>query len=109
MPDVTQTEVGRRMYQLHKEKNVERAVNKVRETIGYDWRSFSENDVRLLGRMLGEAWVNMEQGKWDRIAFARMTIDDVRKILLLGKNLEPNKSLDRADMEKLKKIFAGLT
>jgi hypothetical protein len=51
----------------------------------------------------------MEQGKWDRIAFARMTIDDVRKILLLGKNLEPNKSLDRADMEKLKKIFAGLT
>jgi hypothetical protein len=108
MPDVTRIEVGRRLYRIHKGKNVEQAVSRARETLGRDWKAFSGDDVRLLERMLGEAWVNMEQKGWDRIPFAHMTMDDIRRIIAIGKGLEADKSLERADLDKLKKILSGL-
>ncbi len=37
MPDVSQKEVGRRMYHVHRLKTVEEAIKKIKHGVGAEW------------------------------------------------------------------------
>ena len=41
MPDVTSDERGRRIFQIHKERAVEAAIEKIRHNPGSKWSAFS--------------------------------------------------------------------
>ena len=56
MPDVTNDERGRRIFQLHKERAVEAALEKIRLNPKSDWATFSQQDIKSLSTMLGETW-----------------------------------------------------
>jgi hypothetical protein len=45
MPDVSQKEVGRRLYHVHREKRVEETIKKIRHGVGTDWSSFTLDDI----------------------------------------------------------------
>lgn len=85
MPDVTQAEVGRRLYHVHREKTVERAMKLMQQGIGSEWKSFSEDDINLLSHLLQCTWNVIDQGVWDKITFASVKTGDVRQILCTGK------------------------
>ena len=54
MPDVTDDERGRRVFQIHKEMAVETALEKIRQSMGQDWKLYSVYDIDILKYMLGE-------------------------------------------------------
>ncbi len=108
MPDVTKTEIGRRMYQLHKEKGVEKIIEKMRHNVGPDWKSFSGDEIRLLERLLSAAWANIEQSKWDKIQFSRVSKDDVRRILDVGKYTDLDKAPQHAVVGEVEKVLLAV-
>ena len=108
MPDVTQTEVGRRMYHLHREKRVEEAIKKIQHGVGPEWRSFTQDDITLLGHLLQCTWNTVDQKIWDDIPFAHMTKENVRKILACGTGVIPGKNPEPASVEEIKKILMAL-
>lgn len=91
MPDVSQAEIGRRMYHVHREKLVEQAIKLIQQGLGTDWKSFSEEEIQLLGHLLQCTWNTIDQKIWDKISFATITKNDVRKILGFGKGVGPRK------------------
>jgi hypothetical protein len=105
MPDISQAEVGRRLYHVHREKRIERAIKKIKQNIGPDWQSFTEEDIRILGHLLQCTWNIIDQKVWDDIPFAKMTKNDVQKILSYGIDVGPRKNPDQGVVEEIKKIL----
>ncbi len=108
MPDVTQTDVGRRMYHLHREKRVEHAIKKIQHGVGPGWRSFTQDDIILLGHLLQCTWNDIDQKIWDEIPFARMTKEKVQEILTYGEGVRPRNNPEPAAVEEIKKILMAL-
>lgn len=105
MPDVTKEEIGRRMFQLHKDKSVEKVIQKVKDNLGAEWKSFTEDEVRLLERLLGMAWATLEQPTWEKIPFASMTKEDIKRIITVGKCIDLEKTSQRTVVDKLRKVL----
>jgi hypothetical protein len=109
MPDVSQPEVGRRMYHLHREKRVERAIKKVKQGMGSDWKLFTRDEIHFLGLLLQCTWNIIEQKTWDEIPFGHMTKEDVRKILTTGEGYHPGSTTERPVIEEIKTILLSLS
>jgi hypothetical protein len=105
MPDVSQKEVGRRLYHVHREKRVEEAIKKIRHGIGADWSSFTHDDIDLLGHLLQCTWNTIDQKIWDSLLFANMTKNDVRKILSFGGGVSPGNNPSTEAVVEIKKIL----
>ena len=108
MPDVTQAEIGRRMYHVHREKLVEQAIKLIQQGLGTEWKSFSEDDISLLGHLLQCTWNTIDQKIWDKISFARIKTSDVKKILSFGKDVSPGKNPEQAAVAEIKKILLAI-
>lgn len=76
--------LGRRRFQLCREKAVEAAIEKIRHAPAAEWHSFSHADYALLKETLGELWINLERERWDRYSFSTLTCRDLRDLLALG-------------------------
>jgi hypothetical protein len=108
MPDVSQTEVGRRLYHVHREKRVEHAIKKMQQGMGVEWKSFTQDEIQDLGHLLQCTWNVIDQKIWDDISFDRLKKGDVQKILSFGEGVGPNKSPDKTVVEEIKKILLAL-
>ncbi|MDO9323962.1 MAG: hypothetical protein Q7T80_03285 [Methanoregula sp.] len=108
MPDVTQAEVGRRLYHVHREKLVEQAVKMIQQGQGPEWRSFSEDDILLLGHLLQCTWNTIDQKIWDKIPFASLRKSDLQKILTSGKGVGPGKNPSPEVVAEIKKILLAV-
>ena len=109
MPDVTQAEIGRRLYHVHREKLVETAIKLIQQGLGTEWKSFSEDDILLLGHLLQCTWNTIDQKIWEKISFANITKNDVQKILSHGKGVEPGKNPEPAAVVEIKKILLAIS
>ncbi len=108
MPDVTQKEIGRRLYHVHREKRVEEAIKKIKHGVGTAWSSFNNDDIELLGHLLQCTWNTVDQKIWENIPFSHMTKNDVRNILSFGEGVSPGKNPDTAAVNEIKKILLSL-
>ncbi len=108
MPDVSRTEIGRRMFQIHKEKIIEQIVEKIRLNIGSGWKSFTEKDVHLLERLLEAAWVSFDKAAWEKIRFNTCSQEDVRRILSVGRSIDLEKTSQHEVAEELKKVLVTI-
>jgi hypothetical protein len=108
MPDVSQKEVGRRLYHVHREKRVEEAIKKIKHGVGTDWSSFTLEEIDLLGHLLQCTWNVIDQKIWENLAFGSMTKNDVRKILSFGEGVHPGKNPDQTAVAEIKKILLSL-
>ena len=88
MPDVSDQERGRRVFQVQKEKHAEEALEKVRKSLGDGWKRYTLQETRTLKFILGEAWVFIDRRAWEGYSFARLTRDDLDGILAIGKAVE---------------------
>lgn len=87
MPDVTDDERGRRVFQIHREMAVEKALEKIRQNIGQDWKIYSAKDIDLLKYMLGECWISIDRRKWDGFTFSRLSKEDLDEIIKMAKDV----------------------
>jgi len=105
MPEATQTEVGRRLYHVHREKKVERAIKLMQHGAGGEWKSFSEADIRLLSHLMQCTWNVIDQDRWEKIPFANATAADVRKILSYGEGVQPGRNPAAESVEGIRQIL----
>src|ERR1035437_9509041 len=80
MPEAHDEEVGRRLFQIHKEKAVEVALEKIRRKMPSEWKSFTSTDIDVLKHILGEAWVCIKRSEWEGIVFEKLTKKDLQVI-----------------------------
>ncbi len=101
MPDVSRTEIGRRIFILNKEKHAEAAVEKIRRRCGADWGSVSMEEISLLRELLGEAWVYTERSVWDKIAFSNISMGDLYQIVGIGRNIRERNVAVQKGMDEI--------
>ena len=85
------------MYQILKEKEVEKVMQQIRDSLGTEWRSLSDADIRLLDRLLTEAWAGFDKAVWEKVSFGQMKREDVDRILDFGRFLDLDKA-PKADL-----------
>ncbi|MEI7856300.1 MAG: hypothetical protein WCH85_02235 [Methanomicrobiales archaeon] len=108
MPDVTQAEIGRRMYHVHREKRVEEAIKLIQQGLGPAWKSISEDEILLLGHLLQCTWNTIDQKIWDKISFTSITGNDLQKILSFGKDVGPGRNPSPEAVAEIKKILLAV-
>jgi hypothetical protein len=105
MPEITADERGRRVFQLHKQKAVENAIEKIRLNLGQDWKLFSSSDVKTIEHMLGEAWIAMGKEKWQRLAFTRLTKGDLDEMIRIGKSMNREEKSEQTAVNMVTNII----
>jgi hypothetical protein len=108
VPEITQADIGRRMYQLHKEKSVERTTEMLRESLGSDWKSFTDADIHLLEQLIGDVWVGFDKVLWEKIRFDLMKKDDVDRLLTIGKYMVMDKTPKTQVRDEVQKILQAV-
>jgi chemotaxis methyl-accepting protein methylase len=91
MPEVTRDELGRRVFQLNKEKAVESSIEKIRRTLGPEWNSLTVADIEALKYVLEEMWISLSRDIWEKYSFTRLRKTDVERIIELGNDLKEKK------------------
>lgn len=105
MPEVTDDERGRRIFQIHKDMAVEKAIEKIRENIGQDWKIYSARDIDLLKFILGESWVSLDRRTWEGFAFTRLSREDIDEIVRIAKEVKGKKRLESDAVTDVVKIL----
>lgn len=108
MPDISQAEIGRRMYHIHREKRVEHAIKQVQESLGTTWRSLKEDEIQKLGHVLQCTWNTVDQKQWDQIPFGKMDLDAVQKILSLSGEVRPGHNPSPETVAEIRAILLAL-
>jgi len=109
MADISQKEIGKRLYHVHREKRVEEAIKKIKLGVGSEWNSFSREEIELLGHLLQCAWNVIDQKTFENLSFSSMRMNDVRNILSFGEGVGPGKNPDTAAVNEIKKILLSFT
>lgn len=109
MPEITEDERGRRVFQIHKEMAVETALEKIRQSIGQDWKLYSESDISLLRYMLGESWVSMDRHSWAQCTFSRLSRKDLDRIIKIGKEVKSRQRLEGDSTAETVEILRGIS
>jgi hypothetical protein len=105
MPDVSQKEIGKRLYHVHREKMVEESIKKLKLGVGNEWNEFSRDDLELLGHLLQCTWNVIDQKTWENVPFSSLKKEDVRKILSFGGGVGPGRNPDQTAVAEIKKIL----
>lgn len=108
MPEVTSDERGRRVFQIHKEKAAENAIEKIRKSLGLDWKIFSSSEVEMLRYMLGETWVSVDRDTWEKCAFSRMKRSQVETIIEIGKLVKKKEMREDSGVGMVSRILLTL-
>lgn len=86
-PDVTDEDIGIRAFQIKKAKAVERAVDRIRHSMGPSWSELTSEEIEEFEWVLGELWAYAARSQWDQLQFGKLTMREVIKILTLGSQL----------------------
>ena len=107
MPDVTVDERGRRIFQIHKERAVEMAIEKIRHSPGSGVSEFSPEDIKTLSNILGETWVSVGRQIWEQSSFTRLTKKDLEEIIGIGNEVKSKRLREEAGIKKICAILKG--
>jgi hypothetical protein len=100
MSDVSKTEIGRRFFKMQKEKQVEKAIEKIRQAQGSEWVLYSRSDIEALMQVLGEVWIFVERDSWDKIAFTRLSGIELRELIRFGRDVQDSVISGKSAAEK---------
>jgi hypothetical protein len=109
MPEVTSDERGRRVFQIHKEKAAEAAIEKIRKSQGPDWKVFTSTDVEILRYILEETWVSLDRDTWERCAFSRLKRSDLESIIRIGRRVRRKEMREDRGIDEVSRILSTLT
>ena len=103
---MTNDERGRRVFQIHREMAVEKAIEKIRQSVGQDWKVYSVTDIDLLKYMLGESWISLDRRKWEGFTFTRLSKDDLDRIIMTAKQV---KKKERTESDAVRNVIEILS
>ncbi len=107
MSDTTEDNLGRRLFQVQKEKAVEDALDKIRHRVGAEWNSVSMPDSALLKYVLGEVWTSIDRHRWATYSFSKLSINDIRSLITIGKTVKARPPLTNDLLKLLDNILSN--
>ena len=105
MYGTTDDTLGRRLFQVQKEKAVEDALEKIRHTTGTEWNSVSSPDAETLKEILGEVWTSIDRHRWGTYSFSKLSINDIRSLISIGKTVKAKPPLTNEMLNLLDNIL----
>ena len=108
MTGTTDDNLGRRLFQVQKEKAVEDALEKIRRGMGTGWSSVSLSDSEILKDILGEVWISIGRHRWSTYSFSKLSQEDINSLIELGKDMTSRYSLSDEKIRQLD-IILGRT
>ena len=109
MPEISDKELGRRLFHVHREKRVELAIKKMKSGIGSEWKTYSADQIGILSHVLQCTWNVIDQKTWDTIPFDRMAKSDVDRILHLGEGVSPRNNPPPENVEEIRRILLAVS
>ena len=108
MSETTDDNLGRRLFQVQKEKAVENAMEKIRRRMGTGWNSVSRSDSEILKDVLGEVWTSIDRQRWRTYSFSKLSKEEINSLITLGKKMKTQYSLTEENIKQLD-IILGRT
>jgi hypothetical protein len=106
MYGTTDDTLGRRLFQVQKEKAVEDALEKIRRTMGPDWGSFSSTDCAVIKETLGEIWTSIDRPRWATYCFSKLSKNDISSLITIGKVVKAKPPLTNDVLKMLDNILS---
>lgn len=107
--DIDDEDIGMRTFQIRKQRQVERAIEKIRFNMGKDWEKLTAEEEEILEWALGETWAMMGFSDWEHIGFSFMTYPDVQEIILLAREVIEHKTPGTRAIEQIHQILNRLS
>jgi hypothetical protein len=101
----TEEDLGRRRFQIQKEKAVEEAYEKIRRSFGEDWQIFPAEDCAVLRNVLGEIWISVERDRWKNYCFSTLSYKDILSLIAIAKEGLSQKSISSEALDRLDEIL----
>jgi hypothetical protein len=106
MSGTTEDNLGRRLFQVQKEKAVEDALEKIRRGMGPEWSLIPVSDSEILKDILGEMWISIDRHRWSTYSFSKLSKEDINSLITLGKKMNIRNALSDEKIKKLDSILA---
>jgi hypothetical protein len=106
MTNVTDDNLGRRLFQIQKEKAVEDALEKIRRGQGSDWPSIPVADTEILYTILGELWTSIDRTRWGSYSFSKLSKADVSALIAQGGRIKNKPTITDEDLRSLDLILS---
>lgn len=74
----TEETLGARMYQITRQRAVERAMDRLRAGLKADWHFLTREEVENLRWFFGEIWATRDRAEWERLHFSKLSLHDTR-------------------------------
>jgi hypothetical protein len=107
MSGSTDDNLGRRLFQVRKEKAVEEALEKIRRGSTAQWNLISSSDSEILKEVLGEIWTSIDRNRWGSYRFSKVSAEDLKSLIILGKEMKSQYSLTDEKIRQMDKILGG--
>ncbi len=101
----TEEDLGRRRFQVQKEKAVEEAYEKIRRSFGEDWQCFSAEDCKVLRDVLGEIWINVDRECWKDYCFSTLSHNEVQTLITIAKEVLGQKCMTQEAIARLDEVL----
>jgi hypothetical protein len=84
MSPATEDNLGRRRFQLHRDKAVEQSLEKIRRAPDSAWESLTPEQRTRLKAVLADIWENCEHRRWEQYCFSTITKADILRLIALN-------------------------
>lgn len=74
----TEEGLGARMYQITRQRAVDRAIERMRAGLKADWQFLTHDDIESLRWFFGEIWATRDRAEWDSLHFSKLDLHDAR-------------------------------
>jgi hypothetical protein len=106
MSGTTDDTLGRRLFQIQKEKAVENALEKIRHRLGNEWNSVSSYDSEVLKDILGDVWTSIDRQRWGTYRFSTLSINEISSLVAIGKEVKARPPLTNDLLKSLDIILS---
>ena len=108
MSGTTDDTLGRRLFQIQKEKAVEDALEKIRHSLGKEWNSVSASDSEVLKDILGDVWTSIDRKRWGTYRFSTLSISEITSLITIGKEVKARPPLTNDLLKSLDIILSQI-
>jgi len=106
MSGTTDDTLGRRLFQIQKEKAVEDAMEKIRHRLGTEWNFISASDSEVLKDVLGDVWTSIDRTRWGTYRFSTLSVNEIRSLISIGKEVKARPPLTNDVLKSLDIILS---
>lgn len=96
--------LGIRLYEVNRQRAVDRAVERMRYALGADWHYLTTDDHATLRWIVGELWSTTARSDWDTFRFSKLDHAGVRRLVGIGDRLHRHNTGRAAALENAAEV-----